>query len=353
MNKIALIVSNNQWCCPYVNIYSRLLSRWGVPYEIISWDREGRKEGGIQYKNVEKGRNPIRVFFAFVKFSAFVKKTVKNNGYSRLIVFDSQLGIFLASFLKRNYRRKYIFDYRDLSIEQKRLFKNPFFNLLRYSYFNVISSPGFKNYLPPFDYVLCHNIDVKKAEESLQSEVIPYSGKEIKVLTIGAIRKDCNIEVINALGDKAGFVLSFVGKGPFSSDMEEYVKEKGYKNIVFKGYYKKDEEDSIIRDCSCINIAYPLIPSHISALSNRFYNSLIYRRPMIVTNGTIQGAYAKKFKVGLVINDCNDLAVALKEYLNEFDTVQYEESCKKLLSEIIKENNIFEHKLKHFLEKEF
>lgn len=352
MKKLALIVSNNLWSCPYVKIYSKLLDGWGIDYDIISWDREGREEEGIQYTNIEKSRNPLCVFMSFVRFSAFVKRTVRKNNYSKLIVFDSQLGIFLASFLKKYYQGNYVFDYRDLSIEQKTLFKKSFSTLLKNSYLNVISSPGFKKYLPQFDYTLCHNIDIIKAQKGLMPVAPPDYKQGIKVLTIGAIRQDLNYEVIDSLGDKEEITLSFVGKGPFSSNLEGYVKDKGYKNINFKGFYKKEEEESIIRDCTMINIAYPLIPSHISALSNRFYNSLIYRRPMIVTKGTIQGDFAEKYKVGLTLNEYTNLASEIINYLNDLNNSDYDNNCKMLLSKIIEENELFEQKLKNFVVKE-
>lgn len=352
MKKLALIVSNNLWSCPYVKIYSKLLDGWGIDYDIISWDREGREEEGIQYTNIEKSRNPLCVFMSFVRFSAFVKRTVRKNNYSELIVFDSQLGIFLASFLKKYYQGNYVFDYRDLSIEQKTLFKKSFSTLLKNSYLNVISSPGFKKYLPQFDYTLCHNIDIIKAQKGLMPVAPPDYKQGIIVLTIGAIRKDSNIEVIDSLGDREGFTLSFVGKGPFSSILESYVKDKGYKNIVFKGFYKKEEEEPIIRESTMINIAYPLIPSHISALSNRFYNSLIYRRPMIVTKGTIQGEYAEEYKVGLSLDDYKNLSNDICNYLKSLDDSEYDTNCKKLLSTIIEENKMFEQKLKSFVVKE-
>lgn len=352
MNRIALIVSNNVWCCPYVNIYSKLLDDWDVPYDIISWDREGRKEECVQYKNVEKSRNPISILWSFVKFSAFVKKYIRDKKYSRVIVFDSQLGIFLASFLKKYYKDNYVFDYRDLSIEQNAFFKRPFLKLISNSYLNVISSPGFKKYLPPAEFALCHNIDIKKAQNSLLSKAVSINRKDIKVLTIGAIRKDSNIEVIDALGDKEGYSLSFVGKGPFSSNLESYVNNKGYKNVNFKGFYIKEEEEAIIRESTMINIVYPLIPSHISALSNRFYNSLIYRRPMLVTKGTIQGEYAEEYKVGLSVNDYSNLPSDICNYLKTLDYNDYDNNCKKLLSKIINDNELFEQKLKDFVVKE-
>ena len=349
MKKIALIVSNNLWSCPYVLIYSKLLDKWGITYDIISWNRCGQKEECIQFNLLEKSRNPIALLWSFWRFSKFVQKIVKRNDYKRLVVFDSQLGIFLSSFLNKKFKGKYVFDYRDLSIEQNPFFKNKFIRLLSNSCLNIISSPGFKRYLPStFDYIVCHNINIDLAIKSLRDDVEKYSGEKIRILTIGAIRVDSNYEVIDAIGNKADLFLSFVGRGPASIELEKYVNHKGFGNISFSGFYKKEEEPSIYKNHAFVNIIYPLIPSHISALSNRFYNSIIYRRPMLVRSGTIQGDYAKRYKVGLVINDCDNLPNFILDYNKQLNYDEYSNRCKELLESFVKDNLKFESLFNQF-----
>jgi len=140
-----------------------------------------------------------------------------------------------------------------------------------------------------------------------------------------------NYEVMDALGNVPGFKLSFVGKGNAAEALERYAKGKGYDNVVFTGFYKKEKEPSIYKQHALVNIIYPLIPSHISALSNRFYNSLIYKRPMIVTRGTVQGDYAEQYGVGLVIDNCEKLDEIILEYQKNLDSVQYQKQCNLLL----------------------
>lgn len=348
--KIALVVPNNLWVCPYVSNYSRILDKEGVEYEIISWNRANKEERGIQYNKQETTRSLFGVLWSYFNFARFVKKTLLAGEYDKVVVFSPQLAIFLGSFLKRHYRRRYIVDYRDLSIEQKPLFGKWFKSVLRNSYANVISSPGFKNYLPTgIDYVVCHNFNEELVKQALQDKAEPYTGKNIRVLTIGALRKDMNIEVIDALGNVDGVELSFVGKGVSSDYLESYVKEKGYDNISFTGYYRKDDEADIIKSNTFINIVYPLIPSHISALSNRFYNSLIHKRPMIVTKNTIQGDYAEKYGVGLVVETCDHLSDAIHKYLKEMNFEKYCEQCDKLLKVFIADNQCFERVANGFI----
>lgn len=350
MKKIAIVVPNNLWVCPYVSIYMRVFDTLGVSYETISWNRDGRAENGIQYNKQEKSRNLLRVLFSYIMFAQFVKKTIKKNKYDRLIIFTPQLGIFLASFLQKNYKNRYIFDYRDLSIEQKPFFKKPFVKLLSNSYANVISSPGFKKYLPGgFDFILSHNFNVELVKKALACDEKHYQGKGISVLTIGAIRVDCNYEVIDALGNKEGISLAFIGKGDAAPELEEYAKTKGYSNVRFEGYYKKEEEPSIYRSFAVVNIIYPQIPSHQTAVSNRFYNSLIYKRPMLVTKNSTQGDYAEQYHVGLAVEDCDNLAEKLKTYLKSLDFNSYCKQCNNLLETFLEDQNKLESQINNFI----
>jgi hypothetical protein len=350
MGEIALVIPNNIWICPYVSIYSRILDEEGIKYDTISWNRDGREEIGIQYNCQEKSRNFFSVFLSYVKYSRFVKKTIKEKRYKKLIIFTPQVGLFLAPFLKKHFQGKFIFDYRDLSIEQKPIFLKHLRRLLSCSFANVISSPGFKKYLPEgYDYLISHNFNVGMAKDSLYGSYEPINVDALSVLTIGAIRTDSNYEVIDALGNQEGIKLNFVGKGIAAPVLEQYAKEKGYRNITFTGFYKKEEEKDIYEKNTFVNIVYPLIPSHISALSNRFYNSLIFRRPMIVTRKTVQGDYAEKYGVGLVINDCTDLPYQLRRYIKELDVDNYQNNCRNLLSVLLEENSKFDEVVRKFI----
>lgn len=349
MGKIALVVPNNLWVCPYVSIYTGTFDQIGVEYEVISWNRAGKEEKGIQFNREEKSRKLIGVLWSYYQFAGFVKKKLRKGDFDKVVVFSPQLAIFLANFLKNHYKGNYIIDYRDLSIEQRKPFGALFDKVLRNSYANVVSSPGFLNYLPKgYEYVVSHNFNFENVSNRNNSRIHRYEGQDIKVLTIGALRTDMNIEVINALGNKLGFYLNFVGKGISAAYLEDYSKNKKISNVLFAGYYKKEEEPAIYEQNTIVNIVYPLIPSHISALSNRFYNSLIYKRPMIVTRHTIQGDYAEKYDVGLVIDNCDHLADDVNTYLKRLDFDAYKKRCDSLLNNFVEENIVFVRMLEKF-----
>lgn len=350
--KVALITPANLWFCPFVKIYSVALDSLSVNYDIITWCRDGKPEDNcIEFISKRKGK--LGKALSYVDFIRFVKKTVKENKYDRLVVFTSQLAILLLPFLKSKFKGRYITDYRDLSVEQKSYLMPLYKKALSNSFANFVSSPGFIKCLPDgVDYLMSHNFVVENVREAIDSPVsLPMAkGGEIVVLTIGGIRDySSNIEIVKALANKVGFKLLFVGKGTASARIEAYCKDNGVYNVEFYGYYPKDEEPDYIKNATFMNIYYPRVITHDAALSNRFYNSLIYKRPMIVTSNTIQGEYAKNHSLGLCLDECTGLDVKLKTWLNECANQRYAERCNDLLRTFLHDYDTFISKLEEFV----
>lgn len=347
--KVALVIAGSIWFSPYVRIYTRLLESLSVDYSIISWNREGDdKPEGFQY-NVNS-HSPAS-FSAYRGYVKFIKKTIREQGFDKVIVFGPQMACLLSSFLLVHYRNRYMIDYRDLSIEQKPGFRQLFSLMLKFSCLNVVSSPGFIKCLPKRKYYISHNFDVKTVREAItkSTEGSFFRKDGIKVLTIGGIRDySSNIEVVKALGNKAGIRLDFVGKGGAAEQIKEYCQIHAIHNIGFKGFYQKEEEPAYIQACTFMNIFYPRVITHDTALSNRFYNSLIYKKPMIVTKDTTQGNYAEEHRVGIVIADCGDLEQQLHSFL-ECDFGDYATRCNNLLKSFLIDQEEFEIKVKQFV----
>lgn len=351
--KVAILIPGNPWFCPYVGIYTRLFDEWNIPYEIIYWNRGGEvNDIGIPF-NAKTGNGRLSKFIGYFKFAKFIKNQLSKNKYSKVVVFSSQIGIFCVDFLKKHYQGNYIFDFRDLSIEQSKLFRHPFDVLLKSSYANVISSPGFKDYLPSgVKYILSHNFieeEVKKALDPVNNTI---STSPIDILTIGGIRDyESNAPLMDVLGNNKNFTLRFIGKGPSALDLEKHAKDNDYSNVFFKGYYNKCDEPEYVKSATCLNIYYPDKTTHKTALSNRFYNSLIYRRPMLVTKGQIQGDYCEKYNVGIAISNIESAPNQIQNWFSTFDYNEYENSCIALLKQFLEDYDYFRNMLKSFCNK--
>lgn len=352
--KIGLILPGSIWYAPYVRIYTRIFDGQKIDYSIISWNREGDDESeGFQY-NVPcaKGHSSAG-WKAYKGYVRFIKKTIKEQQFDRIIVFGPQMTCLLSTFLLIHYRRRYMIDYRDLSIEQKAGFKQLFALMLYYSNANVISSPGFKRCLPKREYLISHNFDVNtvKTAISKDSQEIAYNTKNgIDVLTIGAIRDlSSNMEVVKALANKEGVKLRFVGKGGASETISEYCRREGIKNVSFTGFYQKQEEADYVEDATFMNIFYPRVITHDTAMSNRFYHSLIFKRPMIVTKDTTQGDYVEEERLGIAVENCEHLYEELRCFLESESFGDYAERCNALLRLFLKDQDTFEGAVRLFV----
>ncbi len=354
--KIALINDTNPWYCPYHSIYENILKEKGLEYDVVYWNRMNLdEEGGIQYRSKYPTTSSFGKLLEFIRYAKFVRKVITDNEYDKIILFSSTIAIFLSPFWSKKMKGKYIVDYRDLTIEQLPFLKPAYKRVLSHSFANVISSPGFKAFLPSgFNYILSHNFDIDVVRKVVNENTICSQPRQefIDVLTIGGIRDyESNVEVIDALADKTDVKLRFVGKGPSAADLENYAKSKNVNNISFTGYYKKEEEASYIDGCTFLNIFYPRKNSHDSAISNRFYHALIHKKPMIVTANTVQGDFVGKYNLGLAVVSCDTLYDDIHDYIKNFDPVAFTDKCNSLLKSFISDYDIFKEMFINFLNK--
>jgi len=355
MTRIGLLLPLNISLAPYLKIYTKILDQLdGVEYDVIYCDKRGYNEPAKhRFKLRTKDNvNKFKKLAYYLSYSFFLRKVLKKENYDKLIVFGPQIAIFIQPYLCKHYNKKFIMDYRDLSIDQ--LFKKRYLKILDASAYNVISSPGFKEYLPNKDYILSHNVDIsilEKAIDDIRTE--PYSLTKhqgiFNVMNIGGIRHVAqNTEIIKALANKKNFKVTFSGWGFGVPALQKYVEENGIGNVVFTGSYNKADEPDIIAKATFLNIYYSLDPNPRTAVSNRFYNSLIFRKPMITTKGTIQGKYAEEYGVGLAVTSTADLAEKLEEYDRTFDSTRYEQQRKQLLNEFKQDYKHFEESVRDF-----
>ena len=352
--KAAIIILGNQWVCPYVNTYRRIFDKLGCSYDVILWDRDGSDaSASIKYSSGKANLdNPVVKAWHYVRYADFIKKTVSRNGYDRLVVSGPHLAILLSGILRRRYKGRYVIDYRDISVEQHLLLGGVYSKVLESSFCNVISSPGFKDYLPrEYDYLVSHNFDYNVACSVLKDSLPLWkAGPVIDVLTIGYIRNyDSNVRIIQALGGDSGYRLKFVGRGDAAPALESYARANGLDNVEFSGFYEKKDEAMIVGACDFINIFFPNDVVHSAIMSNRFYLALIHKKPVIVTEGSVQAAFVKEYGLGVVTDGGEGLSDEIERYLSSFDYAEFCNKCNELLAVFVKEHQALERALADFV----
>lgn len=346
--KIALVCPSNMLYMPYVNNYINVLNGLGINYDIINWDRfKIEEEDYLSYRDKKNGHQ--RNYFDYLKYKKYVIKTLKSNNYDKVIVFGIQLSYFLKRYLIRNYKGNLIIDIRDYNKIMK------FFNFSKIanaSSFVVVSSPGFKTWLPKNEeYVINHNTNLEKYLPIIDKKADDKNNVHISISYIGSVRDlDVNIDLLNALKNNETFFLNYHGDGIIIEKLKDFIQKERIKNVKLTGRYTKDTEDSFYKQSNLINIIIP--KDNINSrtlLPNRLYKAVEHGIPILTMGGTYLASIISEYKLGIVLKDFSTIGIDIVDYLSEIDETTYEKNRFEFISQIIKDNSKFIRLLESFI----
>lgn len=357
MKNVLLIGAASLRVSPYINNYINLLKKNKISYDLVCWNRD-KEEKHFSMENYYAYNNPVnkkvkqwKKAFYLMKYSRFVIKHLRTHQYEKIVVFTIVNSLFLQSFLRKYYQGRYIVDIRDYSPVCKVSFiKNKLKKLIYFSSNTVISSAGFLKWLPiegvEKKIVVAHNIafdKVKSFWDVVGGETVQQNHFTIRILTIGQIRDfTANATLIRKLNNHSSFHLLFCGVGPASNELQLFANEMKSQNVTFTGRYEKADEDAIVRECDMINIFFDHGINSDTLMSNRFYLSVLHRKPMIVTSKTYQAELVSEFNLGVVLESQDDFCSKIEEYWQSFDKEEYERGCRKFLKLVEIDMNLFQ-----------
>lgn len=357
-NNILIIVGGMVARMPHVDLYIKILDKNSVNYDIVEWNRN--EDSVIPLANrfvYEKKINDLAPFYVklveIYKFSRYVRKVMKKKRYDKIITFTIADSLYIIPYLVRKFKNNYIFDIRDYSP----LCRVPLFNqilrvFINNSYATCISSPGFKKWLPKnCHYTISHNIDTSLIKNEFEC-TLQSKYDNIKILTIGRLRDyESNKFLIKELSNVDKIKLEFVGDGTARPFLEDYCKKNKISSVYFHGFYNKRDESSFYEKCDMVNICLTRNKLSDYLMSNRFYLSVIHRKPMIVNEGSYQAVICKKYGLGVVIDYNKNFVEQLNDYVEKFNKFEYEKNRRRFISEVLYEQKEFEKQFNTFLGK--
>lgn len=339
--KILIVCPSNREYMPYLDNYVELFNYKNIRCSFLVWNRMNKKESADFIYNDNK-KSLRRNFYDYLKFSRYVKKIIRNEGFDFVLLFSIQLSAFLGNFISKELKNKYILDIRDYHkiiriINIKKYVKN--------SYMTVVSSEGFKKWMPKSEKIIVnHNTSINTIREIDKAENIEFP---VIIGTIGSLKHiEINKKLISTLGNNEMFKLIYDGYGTATKALVKYAKDKNIKNIMFTGEYKRKDEKKLYMQKDIISVIYDNHGiNNLTLLPNRLYNGLIYGKPLIAMNGTYLADIMKDYQVGLVLDKIENIESELIDYVNTFDRKHYDINRKKLLKKIIEENYGFQTKI--------
>ncbi len=339
--------------CPFAKKYIDILDINGIKYEIIQWDRSGvRKEDNDSAHTFhcfrERYTNPVKKIISLLRFGRFALRIIKTKKYDKLVVLTTMTGILLYPILIKKYRNKYIFDYRDASYEYNKLFKSMVKRIAMNANFVCISSKGFLNILDKdIDYYITHNFkfsDLPLKNTSYTKKI----NEKINISYIGILRETQYLKkLVTAFGNnkKINFYIHGAGdnEAEFQSDCCKY------NNVFYTGRYNEEEKIRFINQADILCYNYPCSFLNNNALANKFYDGIIFKRPMYANRDTFSGRLIEENNLGICLPD-NETEIAEKiyEYYISFEAGKFCENAERILQEAIYEEELYMEKVREF-----
>ena len=353
--RIAFIIGAEPENAPYIKYYSDILKNQDVCYDIICWDRDGMQKDNVKslivYRSNKANSLKATKVFDYCRFRHFVLKSLKKYQYDGFIVVGLQLSFFLFSQKIIRSKVKYIIDIRDYSsIYRLPIIRRIINYVFHNSYANIISSEGFKSWLPSNElFFLSHNIDEDLIDTYHPSEREQRTGPII-ILTIGQLR-DFGVtkDLIAKFSNNPKYELHFAGDGIALPLLQKYVNDNHIMNVKFSGRYSKKDELDIVKHCDLMNIFLPNNKLSRCLTSNRFYLSVLMNKPMIVNANCFQAELAVKYRLGIVTS-LDTIVDDIFNYIHNRDWDCYVKNCKIFLDSVKQDEAVFKSKVIKFLE---
>lgn len=356
--KVCIVAFAERNIIPYIEIYENILGEYKIEYDCVFWDRyndlptEKKENEYTIHIKCMPGANKLGKIIPMYKYKKIVESIINKHNYTHLIILTTLPGVLISKVLLNKYRDKYILDIRDYTYEKYNFYKNIVDRLVEESYFTAISSKGFLKFLKNSKKIVtCHNIGMDFKEEKLAQDL--KSKKKIIIGFVGGVRyyKE-NCALIDALTNNPKYELLYVGRPNSDCDLRSYCINKNIKNVFFEGEFKNSDKPKIYEKVDIINAIYGYNSLEVTtALPNRLYDGLLFKKPILASKGTYLGDLVAKNNIGCVLDPDNmdNADDVLNCFMEQFDCIEFEHKAKELLIEINYEQERFYRKIIDFV----
>ncbi len=327
---------------PYLNLYLENIDRVENDVHLIYWNRDLKEENldnlcGITLHEFsayqEDDVAKLSKIENFKKFRDFAVPVLEES-FDFIIVLHSLPGVLLSKELLKSYKNKYIFDYRDFTYESFLPYKAVIHTLVNNSYKTFVSSDAFRVFLPESKKIhTSHNVLTNDLKN--EKNIIKTKSEKIRIAFWGFIREEeINLEIIKRLADDERFELHYYGR---EQDICKKLKDFACDiatNVYFHGEYTPEKRDEFAKNTDLIHNVYAESNMNF-AVSNKYYDGVIYETPQIVMNNSYMSALVCNNGIGKAVNPRDEnFADDVYEYLKSIDRKKFEENCRQVRATI-------------------
>lgn len=344
---ICIVSFCNLYILPYANMYINKIIEQGCECDILFWDRDasgGERDKYIGCKNIvyqAATKSKFSIICNYIKATLFFVRHIWRKKYDGLIFLQSHAAVACFLPVLRFYKKRYIVDVRDYSLENYWLFRLIEKRVIGDSYMTIISSPAYKNFLPKdAHYYISHNFNaydpviIKSFADKLKqrSEILSIS-------FVGTVRfYDMDKKILDLFANDRRYKINYYGRG--SEVLADYCKIKRIENVEFIGSFEQSRTTDLYKQTDIINNLYGNHDPFLDyALSNKLYHSAQLYIPIIVCPETYMAEITQKYGIGFVFDvDNKESKNNLYDWYTHIDIDAFRDGCDSFTREVIKEN---------------
>lgn len=360
--KICFVHLENILAIPYLHKYTELTN---TAFDIIYWNRRGLDEncGAENYYVMQyvvgDGTSKVKKLFGYIRFYTFASRILRKNRYEKVVLLTGNVAVLLKNTLLKYYDKKYIIDIRDYFLENNRYYYEAEKKLIDRSALAVISSEGYKTFLPEHDYLLVHNTpnlsEYAINQFKLEHEQWRNSKNEnspIVLSFIGGVRfLEQDKKVLRFFANDDRFYVRYIGAG--ADQLRPFCEEIGMKNVYLLDRFSPEETlDFYLETDMVLNLYGNGTPLLDYALSNKLYYAATLNLPILVCPDTfmekVSGQYGFGFAVELGTPACLD---RLYSWYRSIDWDSFNNGCRNFMDIVRRDNKRFGDEVSAWLSK--
>ena len=343
--KILLLGFGNLKHMPYARFYLDAFAGEGQQVHLLWWNRDGKPEdcpAGVAGHEflwpIEDDIPKFRKLRGFRAYRRFALDLLDRQKFDLLVVLHTLPGVLLYDRLIRDYRGRFIFDYRDVTYEAFLPYRAIVHGLVHGSRITFVSSRGFLERLPQN-----HKIHISHNLRLVPSAVGTAPGEgPIRIGFWGYIRHGgLNRKLIAALGNDARFELHYYGREQaIGRGLKDYAKQNGIHNVFFHGSYEPGDQDRFARETDLLHNLYSNTeaPSQRLAMTNKFYDGLIYGLPQLCMRDSYMGDLVEREGLGLACDPADlDFPDRVWAYCRCLNRETLHNRCRQVLDTVTEE----------------
>ena len=332
---------------PYINFYLESIKNKGHDIHIVYWNRDLKEEKlpsekytyyvfkFFQNDNVNK----FKKFFPFLKYRRFVKQILKKQKFDKIVILHTFPGVLTADILKKHYKNKYIFDYRDSTFERFYPFKRLINSIIKNSYATFTSSDGFRKFFFESPKIhTSHNLLLDSLNHREIRLAAPLEHSPLRISFWGFPRDmELNRHLIARLANDERFELHYYGRTQGKLSIQSYCEEKNVKNVFFHGEYTPEQRYDFVANTDILHNLYN-DENMMLAASNKLYDGPIFYLPQLCFEGSFMGDIVSKENIGLACNPFEEsFAETIIDYYNNIDRESLKSNCDNYINKILTE----------------